>query len=184
MKFFPFTTLTAILILWLVIGIWHGASFKYIFAAGILPWLYLACGQLFEVPIKKLSSLLKINIACFSFQLFRRIRTFLFMCFIWLVACSPSLIDSLSVIKNIFHLPSVYLFDSLPKLPYLVILFCLLLVFVVDYLKYKGVNVLKKFKEQNIIFKYIFIFTIIIIILVYGAYGPEYNAVDFIYGGF
>ena len=72
----------------------------------------------------------------------------------------------------------------LPQLPQLVLLFSMSLVLVVDYLKYKEINVLELFNEQNVIFKYLMIFIMIYIILMYGAYGPGFNAVEFIYGGF
>ena len=178
------TTLIPIFILWLLIGIWHGASYKYIFCAGILPWLYLACGQIFDEPIKKFNKMFHINTDCFSFQLFCIIRTIIFMCFIWLFACSPNLYESVEIIKNIFIIHDTYLFSALPQLPKLVLFVTLSLVFLVDYYNYKGIDLFLKFQQQNVIFKYIFVFGIIYIILMHGAYGPGYNAVDFIYGGF
>lgn len=178
------TTLLSILILWLFIGIWHGASYRYIFCAGILPWFYLACGQVFEDSIKWFNEKMHIRTECFSFNLFRRLRTLGFMCFIWLFACSSSLKESLHVIRQILVIPDTSLFQSLPHLPVFILFITLGLVLVVDILNYKGINFLEKFDEQNVIFKYIVIFLIIYIILMYGAYGPGYNATDFIYGGF
>ena len=178
------TTLIAVLILWLFIGIWHGASYKYIFCAGILPWIYLTFGELFENKIKKINEKLKIRTECFSFSLFRRIRTLGFMCFIWLFACSSSLFESFNVIKSIFTLPDSSLFQSLPQLPEFVILFAISIVFIVDYLKYREINVLEIFSKQNIVFKYLMLFIMIYMILMYGAYGPGFNPADFIYGGF
>ena len=178
------TTLTAILILWLFIGIWHGASFRYIFCAGILPWIYLTCGQLFEDKIKIINEKLHIRTECFSFQLFRRLRTLGFMCFVWLFACSDSLRDSIHVIRQLFNFPDLYYFQTLPQLPTIGLGIALFLVLVVDYLKYKEINVLDKFSEQNTIFKYIVLLLILYITFRYGAYGPGFNSVDFIYGGF
>lgn len=178
------TTLTAILILWLFIGIWHGSSYRYIFCAGVLPWIYLTCGELFEDKIQKFNDKFNVRTECYSFQLFRRLRTLGFMCFIWLFACSPSLRESIDVIKHIFVMPLAGTSQYLPQLPQLVLLFSMSLVLVVDYLKYKEINVLELFNEQNVVFKYLMIFIMIYIILMYGAYGPGFNAVEFIYGGF
>lgn len=177
-------TIISILLLWLFIGLWHGASYKYIFAAGILPWIYLTVGQIVEKSIEKLTNKLHIKTDCFSFRLFQSLRTFFFMCVIWLFACSPSLRESIHIIKNIFVNASIVLRNELPVIPILPILFSVTIVFIVDYLNYKNIDVSLKFKEQNLIFKFIVLFAFIITILIYGAYGPGYNPTDFIYGGF
>lgn len=177
-------TVLAILILWLLIGLWHGASFRYIFAAGVLPWIYLTLGQIFDDDIKKINKKLHIKTDCFSFRLFQSLRTFGFMCIIWLVACSPSLLGTIDVVRNIFIFFDTTIIDKLPEIPSLVILICCILVLIVDYLNYININVFEKFKEQNLIFRWLVLFTIIIIILIFGAYGPGYDASEFIYGGF
>ena len=176
-------TILAILILWLLIGLWHGASYKYIFAAGILPWFYLTISQLFEKQINTITTKLKIRTDCFSYHLFQSIRTVLLMCFIWLVVCSPNLSDFDNVIKSIF----VYnydCFEKLPKVPFNIILMMMLLVCIVDYLNYIKINAFEVLQQQNIWFRYLIVLLLIGIILIFGAYGPGYNAVDFIYGGF
>lgn len=106
------------------------------------------------------------------------------MCFVWLFVCGPSLSKSPDIIKNIFHFADTSLIKELPQLPYLIIILMLILLLVVDYLKYIGINVLEKFQKQNIIFRWIVLFSLITIILLYGCYGPTYNSADFIYGGF
>ncbi len=177
-------TVLAILILWLLIGLWHGTSFRYIFAAGILPWIYLTLGQIFEDSIKRLTKKLHIKTDCFSFRLFQSLRTFGLMCIVWLIACSPSLLGSLDVINHIFVFFDTTIISELPQLPSKIILLCCILVLVVDYLNYKGINVFEKFKDQNIWFRWFILFALIIIILIFGAYGPGYDASEFIYGGF
>ena len=176
-------TIIAIFILWILIGLWHGASYKYIFAAGILPWLYLTLSQMFENFNNNLTTKLHINTECFSFHLFQSIRTFLLMCFIWLVVCSPNLSSFLDVIKSVFVYNSG-VFGYLSKIPVNAIFLMLLLVLLVDYLNYKGKNAFVLLQKQNIIFRYFILLFVIAIILIFGAYGPGYNAVDFIYGGF
>lgn len=174
----------AILILWLLIGLWHGASFRYIFAAGILPWIYLTCGQLFEDLPKKINDKLHLKTDCFSFHLLQSLRTFGFMCLIWLFACAPSFLGSITVIKAIFVMPVSGLMITLPVLATKALLVSFILFILVDYLNYKEINVLQKFKKQNLYFRWFILFLILAMIIVYGIYGPGYNASDFIYGGF
>lgn len=175
-------TILAISVLWLLIGIWHGASFKYIFASGFVPWIYLSTGELLEPLIKKLSKYVKTD--TFSFRLFQRLRTLGLMCFVWLFVCAPSLSASPDLIKHIFVPVGLHLFPTLPQIPYTLVFILLGLVFVVDYLKYININVSEKFQEQNFLFKLWVVYSMIILILLYGCYGPAYNAIDFIYGGF
>ena len=177
-------TIIAIFILWLIIGIWHGASYKYIFAAGILPWIYLTISELCEPLFKKLTDVLHINTEKFSYRLFESIRTIALMCFIWLFVLAPNFLSGFDLISNIFNMSNLDLRLTLPQIPYTVIFIAGLIVLAVDYLQYKDKDVLELFNKQGIIFRYIVIFFMLYLILIYGAYGPGYNPADFIYGGF
>ncbi len=177
-------TILAILVLWLLIGLWHGASYQYIFAAGILPWVYLTLSQILEGFNKKMVEILHIKVDCFGYHLFQSIRTILLMCFIWLIVCSPSLVGSFDVICKIFVSPQSLIAENLPVIPTTAIFITCLIVLIVDYLNYKGIDVLQCFKEQNICFKYFVLLFFIVMILLYGAYGPGYDPSQFIYGGF
>ncbi len=177
-------TILAILILWLFIGLWHGASYKYIFAAGVLPWIYLTVGEFVNPVIKNGVAKLNIKTDCFSYHLFQSLRTYFFMCIIWLVACAPSLKESITILKNIFIPMNLSYREFLPQLSVLAILFALGIVMVVDYLNYKDIDVYEWFAKQNLLFRFVMVCFILSLILIYGAYGPGYNATDFIYGGF
>ena len=47
----------------------------------------------------------------------------------------------------------------------------------------KGIDVRKAFEKQQLVFKWIVLLGGIIAIMVFGIYGPGYNAADFIYRG-
>lgn len=175
------TVLLATLILWTLIGIWHGVSFKYIVASGLLPWIFFAGAELGSNLPEKINKKLHIKTECFSFDLFRMIRTTSFLLVVWFVVCSPSLRELKSVIRHLFIFSDI---DLLLRLPKFSVSYMLLIVLLVDYLNYKGINVFEKFEKQNLIFRWIVIFFFITIILLYGHYGPNYNAANFIYGGF
>lgn len=177
-------TILAIFILWLLIGLWHGASFKYIFAAGILPWIYLTLSQIFEGLNQKIVEVFHIKTDVFSFKLFQVLRTLSLMCFIWLIVNSPSLLSFKSVIRNLFIIQDTTLFENLPNIPLFIVSIMLTFVISLDYLNYKGINIFEEFQKQNWAFRVIILIILIITILIYGAYGPGYNASDFIYGGF
>lgn len=177
-------TILSILILWIIIGIWHGASYKYIFAAGIIPWIYLTISELLSDVLKKGKEKIHIRTDNFSYRLFESLRTFALMCFVWLFALAPTFTSGFKVVRQIFNFASLNLRLNLPQIPYAIIFFACIIVIVVDYLKYKNINVLEWFNKQGLIFRYIVIYSMLYLILIYGAYGEGYNPVDFIYGGF
>lgn len=175
------TVVLATFILWTLIGIWHGVSFKYIVASGLLPWIFFAVSELGSDIPDKINKALKIRTECFSFNLFRVLRTVSFLLVVWFVVCSPSLRELKTVVRHLFIFSDIDLFLKLPKFT---ASFMLLIVLLVDYLNYKGINVFERFEKQNLIFRWVVIFFFITVILLYGHYGPNYNPANFIYGGF
>ena len=57
-------------------------------------------------------------------------------------------------------------------------------IFVVDRLKYRGVPVGERFNQRPVWFRYLLLFAMLFAVISFGVYGPGYNPVDFIYGGF
>ena len=188
----------SIFVLWLIIGIWHGASYKYIFAAGILPWIYFSLSELFSPVIEKFTKKLNINTKTFGFHLFQSCRTLFLMLIIWFFALAPSFMQTTNLFKCVLHifnkqgiisfLDNYLLFGSTDileiLLKYFIIVISAIGLILTDYLKYTGMNVGERFNKQPFWFRYIIIFGMIGIIMLYGVYGPGYNSADFIYGGF
>lgn len=187
----------AILILWVYIGIWHGATYRYIFAAGILPWIYLSLSELLADPIKRCTEKLRIPTDAPWFHLVQSFRTLLLMLIIWLIVLSPSLHDSVTVFGRIFTAPAPgvaqklirdvlrgSLTDAQVYTKYSLLAISLMGVFVVDRLKYRGVPVGERFNQRPVWFRYLLLFAMLFAVISFGVYGPGYNPVDFIYGGF
>lgn len=177
-------TIISILILWLLIGLWHGASFQYIFAAGIIPWFYLTSSQIFDRPLQALTKKLKVNTACFSFRLFQSVRTFLLMCLLWLFVCAPELSEVPVVLKSALSFGEPNIIGQLPHFSVIITMLMFGVVMAIDYLKYKGTDVLAAFQRQNLLFRWGCLLGLATVIIIFGAYGTGYNAADFIYGGF
>ena len=63
-----------------------------------------------------------------------------------------------------------------------VLFFALVILAIVDLIRYrKGMRIDTFLEKQNIWFRWLFIIVLLIMIGVYGAYGHEYNAKQFIY---
>ena len=56
--------------------------------------------------------------------------------------------------------------------------------FVVSLLQEKGHSIREDISKQNLPFRWLLYYGIIFSILIFGIYGPGYNASDFIYGQF
>ena len=62
-----------------------------------------------------------------------------------------------------------------------VMLTSLLVLGIIDICKYKKIDLVNLFMKQNLWFRWVFFYIGIMAIVVFGVYGPQYNAAQFIY---
>lgn len=70
-------TYIAMLIVWMLIGIWHGSSWKYVVGEGGWFWLVITAGQALEPLFKKIRLILHINTENFLWKLICVVRTWI-----------------------------------------------------------------------------------------------------------
>jgi len=188
-------TFSAVLIMWLINGVWHGGYGNFIVMA-VWFWCALTAGQLFEPAGDKIVRLLKINTDCFSWRIFRRTRTFAVYSIGVLFFCSPNAAAAFNMGKqaffanNIFDLLSSKTFVSNDllelcggKIGLHVLLLSAAILFGVESYQNRGGNIREWLANQNIVFRWIILFGLIFAILLFGVYGPGYDAAEFIYAG-
>ena len=183
-------TYIAMLILWIIIGIWHGGSFKYIVAAGLMPWIMIVGGQLLQPVFDKLKTC--VNTECFSYRLFTSVRTTLLMCAIWVVAMAGSSTkEGIKALAGMLDLTNPWVFFDgslmglgLDMYDFFIVFLGFLAVLVVGLLQEKGIMVREALERQNLAFQWLLLLGGMGIVLVFGIYGPAYNAAGFIYAGF
>lgn len=181
-----------------VSGLWHGASFAFLFW-GLLNGIYQVVedavsetGKWLAEHIRKLRECLGYSEekagGHFSTEVFRTVRTFLLVSFAWLFFRAGGMDHAMEILKMIFHENNwVILFDgSLYELGVApnqmnVLLASMLLLFVVDYHKYRGKDVADAFLRQGWWFRVSGIMFLLFIILLYGCYGELYDLQQFIY---
>jgi len=56
--------------------------------------------------------------------------------------------------------------------------------FYVDFIHEKGISFRTVIARQPLVFRWLIYIAAILAILIFGIYGPKYNAADFIYQGF
>jgi len=185
-----------LLIVFGISGLWHGASLAFIFW-GLLNGVYQILEDIF-IEIKRFVTNRFYKIfpamekksegACFSSELFHILCTFTLVTFAWLFFRAGGLREAVGLLRDMFSCNNwlVLLDGSLYELGvaknYMnVLLFSIVVLFVVDYYRYRGEDVAGLLLKQRWWFRVGVIMLLIFTILLYGCYGELYDIQQFIY---
>lgn len=177
------------LCVWLLMGIWHGGSWKFIIGMGLWFWAMITLAQVFEPVFKKLISLLKINTECFSWHLFQSLRVFVLVCIGNMFFRLDGLITTFRVMKAGLHWnPEIFfngsLFElGLSKPEFWAAVISLGVLLLISLLQEKGDNVRTRLERQNLVFYMAVLLVLVLSIILIGQYGT-YNEQDFLYQNF
>src|SRR5574344_518900 len=178
------TTAYPLLIVWLTMGIWHGASFKYILY-GLYYYVLMVLGILLKPIGTKTIEYCKFKTNVFSYKLFQMFRTTLLVTIGMTLFRSKTFIGAFKFMGNIFNTSTKSIFDmGLSGKDYALVAIMLVVIFIISLLGELGIDVRKKIDEQNIIFRYVIYLVLVFSLLTFGLYGYGYDASSFIYGGF
>ncbi len=180
-------TVVPLAAVWLLTGLWHGTGWNYI-VWGLYWGGLIICATVFEPELKKLTGLLHINTQAGSWKAFQRVRTFL----IFLVSTMITRPGDLAKTGLIFQKlalsfqPWVLVNGSLYNLGldrpnFLLALVCIGLLWAVSYAQEKGVCVRERIAGSNLVFRWAVYYIAVIAIVIFGIYGPGYDAASFIY---
>ena len=75
------STYIAMLVLWITIGLWHGADLSFVIGCGLLQWIYIVLEETLETPFKKLWERHKVDPKNKALEALRVIRTFVLFAF-------------------------------------------------------------------------------------------------------
>lgn len=183
------STYLGMLVLWFTVGLWHGGAWKYIVGSGLLHWFYIVSGQVCEPLFKKFIERFKINTTCFSFSLFQIFRTFFLVCIGFVFFRADSFKAALKMLFYSFTPNFGILFDGslftlgLDTKDAIVGILALLLLLTVSLFQQKY-SVREVVARQNIVFRWILYYALLFSIIIFGFYGSNYSASDFIYQQF
>lgn len=181
-------TCLAMLIVFFLVGEWHGASLKYV-AYGLYNGVLIILGILLT-PLLKNANEKKFHIKTerFRFRLLLTLGTFIL---IWIgkyFAPAPSLTAALKMLQSTFStFNSAVLFDGslfdlgLDRSNFILFWIAVAVLFIVSVLQEKGYKIRDAIEKKHIVFRWTIYFTAIFTILIFGVYGSAYNAGDFIY---
>lgn len=177
-----------LMIVFLVSGLWHGANWNFIVWGGI-HGLYQIIADIISPLRKYLIRKFSIKTDCFSWKLLQTMTTFVLVTFAWIFFRSDSLTDALQYIQRIFVKPTPWLWFNggiynlgLDRVEINILIFSLVILFLVDFIRYFRQQTIDAFLfEQNLWFEWFTIILLIVMIFVYGEYGPTFDAQQFIY---
>ena len=185
-------TYIGMFILWTLIGAWHGAGLNYVFGVGILQFVYIFLGEIFEPLFVKLKKLLHINDKKLYWHIFQSLRCTVLMMFAWVFFNSKTFSDAISMLKNMFVFPRfrqiISVFDSgvVDGLKRTLVYFflCVVVVLIIDLLHEKGKNLRNMVSKRRYPVRLAFYLLLVFTIIIFGAYGDKYISSKFIYTGF
>ena len=186
-------TYIGMFILWTLIGAWHGAGFNYVFGVGILQFLYIFLGEIFTPLFVKTKKLLHINDKKMYWHIFQSLRTTALMMFAWVFFNSKTFSKALKMLKSVLVVPNVNQVVAIftpyteygnynKKLAF--VLICAVILIMIDILNEKSYCIRSIIIYRPFYIRIFFYAVIMFVFIVFGAYGKEYNAQDFIYGRF
>lgn len=185
-------SVAAPLVVFFLIGIWHGLTWQYIIN-GLYNALLISSSVALGPVYKKLTEKLHINTEAFSFRIFQIARTFCLLCISRVIVKAPSLADAWKMIKALFtsiDLDFIFGLDGkmftygVAQNEMFILFIALLILLVVGVLRESGMKMRETIARQNLVFRWALVLGLLVFILIFGIYGPEYDASAFIYGRF
>lgn len=188
-------TILGMFLLWMVMGIWHG-SFKYIIGVSLWYWIILMLGEICAPILQRINILLHIKQESFSWHLFQSTRTY----FIYAVGAvffrAPGLKSAVTFLKDalkVFQSEGLnmwILFDGsvlntgITHMDLNIIVLAVLIMLVVAILRERYGYARLWMDQQVLVFRWLVWIGLFVFVLIYGMYGPGYDAAEFIYQGF
>lgn len=177
-----------LMIVFIVSGLWHGANWTYM-AWGGLHGGYQIVGNLLEPLRKKIIKATNMNIDCFSYRFGRGIITFILVCFAWIFFRAETITDAWNIIVRMvtnIDLWSIFngsIYDlGLARQEFNILIISMAILFIVDFVKYSShKNLDEALFDQNLWFRWTVLIGLIMWIIIFGMYGPSFDAQAFIY---
>jgi len=176
-----------LMITFLVSGLWHGSSWNYIIW-GFLHGMYQIVGDITKPFRKKVLYLLKVDVSSGVHQNFCRLTNFALVSFSWIFFFAKGAKAALRIIKHMLTSFQVWtlwdgsLFEVVLGRPeFGVLMISLLVVLIVDIMKYNRINIQGWIEKQHVLFRWSLYYVALFTVIIFGVYGSEYSASAFVY---
>lgn len=178
-----------LMVVFLVSGLWHGASWHFV-AWGGLNGIFQIIGERLKPLKKRINQICHIDSTVDSHKLLRMVITFILIDFTWVFFRAPSLKEGLKIVLMILGIKgsmpwftygnNLAAFDLTPA-TLNVLLISLAILAVADFCKYRGIVIREWILREGLWLRWLIIYTGLLFILIFGVYGPGFDASQFIY---
>lgn len=181
-------TSIASLIVFLVVGIWHGANWKYV-AFGIWNGGIIMISILLKPVFDWVLAKLRINAQSFAYGVFQMLRTFLVVLVGYVFDVAPNFAQAMNTFKLAFVDQNFSVGWSqiselgLDKFDYAIIIFAIIVVFAASVIqeRYSSTTIREMLDKKSFALRGLVIFAGLMLVLVFGIYGPGYDPAAFVY---
>lgn len=181
-------TAFASLIVFLVVGVWHGASYKYV-AFGLWNGVIIMLSTLMQPLFDGVVDKLHINRKNWLFCLFQMFRTFIVVLVGYVFDVAPSFKQGVMTIVRFFTDQSIsrgkaeILKLGLTWKDYVLLSLCVLVVLVVSIIqeRHSDTDIRHMLDKKPFILRFLVLFFGIMAVIIFGIYGSGYAAADFVY---
>ena len=175
------------MIVFLVSGLWHGAQWTYVIWGG-LNGLFIVIGEMTRGIRTRIQKKLHFDSQRLSGWLGQSLGTFVLINITWFFFRVPTLEEGVAIAQHIGEYwefnrllsPNFFLLQVDPQILW-TLSFAILLLVVVDVMKYKGIQLQDFMGRQGCVFRWVVYLGIILIVFFFGAYGTDYEQSQFIY---
>ena len=185
-----FSATLASVVVFVIVGIWHGTGWNYV-VYGLYQALFVASAVALMPVYKSVKKKLKIREDCMSWKLFCIIRTFVILLFGRLLIKAADLSQAALMLQKLRRFDNIgALFDGsiyqygLDYKNYYVMLIGIFALILVDVLHDQKIHLRERLMKQDIVFRYAVYMVVLFTIIIFGIYGPGFDASSFIYQGF
>lgn len=174
------------IVIFFIVGIWHGAAWKYI-AYGLYNGFIIAISNLLEPVYKKLLNKFHINATNRGWTLWQIIRTFILVNIGWYFDMADSVSQALCMIRWSIQGFSLSQFNSslldlgIEARDYIIIIAGCIIVFIISVLKEKGIAIRESIAAKPLAVRWAAYYALIAVILIFGYIGATQG---FIYANF
>ena len=177
-------------IAFLIVGIWHGAEWKYV-VYGIFMATFVSSNTLFEQLYMDIRTKLKIDDKSFWYSAFQILRTTMIVLVGRFFSRGASAMDAVRMIRAMFSSFNLWVFSDnsllnmgLDQKNWNLLIVMIVFLMVVDYFNEKGVVIRNRIAGMVFPARWIVYYAAIFAVLIFGIYGAGYDASSFIYQNF
>ncbi len=189
--FIQLPSLFAMLFVWLLMGLWHGGGWQFVIGMGLWFWLCISIERLTYPLSQKLISLFRLKTDTFSWHLFQSLKVFVLVSIGNMFFRIDSLLETLRVMRQgLIQMNPWILFDGslyelgISEKDFHLVIAGLFILIVISYLQEKYGSVRELIAKQNYVFRWGIYLLLIAAVIIYGIYGPGFDARTFIYERF